>query len=304
VVNRSQDAPAGLSRAQVWVLACRPKTLPAAVVPVVVGSALAWADESFAALPAAFALVCALLIQIGTNLANDYFDFMKGADTAERIGPARVTQSGLVAPATVRRAMIGVFAATFILGLYLVARGGWPVLAIGVASILCAVLYTAGPYPLAYLGLGDAFVFLFFGLVAVGGTYFVQSRHWSAEAFFAAVPIGAITTAILVVNNYRDIDTDRVAGKRTLAVRFGRRASRWEYAGLLAVAYVVPVLQLARDRRSPWILLPLLSIPLAVRVLRVLHHPPDGAALNGALAATGRLLAAYGALYATALVVS
>ena len=286
-----------ISRAQAWILAARPKTLPAAVVPVVVASAVAASEGLFAPLPAVVALVCALLIQIGTNLANDYFDFMKGADSADRIGPVRVVQSGLIPPATVRNAMIAVFVLTFILGLYLVFVGGWPILLIGVASIICAVLYTAGPYPLAYVGLGDVFVFLFFGIVAVTGTYYVQTLQWSVDALIASLPVGAISTAILVVNNYRDIDTDRDANKKTLAVRIGRRATRMEYRLLLLVAYVVPLYQFLQESQPLWLLLPLLSIPFAVSVLLVVEKSRDGAALNGALAGTGKLLALYGVLY-------
>ncbi len=286
-----------ISRAQAWVIAARPKTLPAAVVPVVVGSAVAAAEGMFAPLPAAITMVCALLIQIGTNLANDYFDYMKGADSEHRIGPLRVTQSGLIPPRTVRNAMIAVFVLTFLLGLYLVSVGGWPILAIGLASIFFAVIYTAGPYPLAYVGLGEPFVFLFFGLVAVTGTHYVQALHWSVDALIASLPVGAITTAILVVNNYRDIDTDRATNKKTLAVRIGRAATRIEYHLLLLFAYVVPLLQSLRAAQPLWLLLPLLSLPFAIRVLRIVAHSTDGAELNHALAGTGQLLALYGILY-------
>lgn len=286
-----------ISRAQAWILAARPKTLPAAVVPVLVASAVAIADGVFAPLPAAVALLCALLIQIGTNFANDYFDHIKGADSPDRIGPVRVVQSGLIPPTTVRNAMIGVFALTFVLGLYLVAIGGWPILLIGVASLICAVLYTAGPFPLAYVGLGDLFVFIFFGVVAVTGTYYVQALTWSMDALIASLPVGAISTAILVVNNYRDIDTDRVANKRTLAVRIGRRATRFEYRVLLLAAYAVPLFQILQQDAPLWLLLPLASIPLAFSVLMVVEKSVDGGALNGALAGTGKLLALYGILY-------
>jgi 1,4-dihydroxy-2-naphthoate octaprenyltransferase len=296
----SSSPPPNISRAKAWVIASRPKTLPAAVAPVVVGSAVAAAEGMFALPPAIITLLCALLIQIGTNLANDYFDFMKGADSEHRIGPLRVTQSGLIPSKTVRNAMAGVFALTFLLGLYLVSVGGWPILAIGLASIFCAVIYTAGPYPLAYIGLGDPFVFLFFGIVAVTGTHYVQALHWSAEALIASLPVGAISTAILVVNNYRDIDTDRATNKRTLAVRIGRTATRMEYRTLLLLAYVIPVLQTLRASQSLWMLLPLLSIPFAIRVLRIIGRSTDGAELNHALAGTGQLLAVYAILYSAA----
>ena len=288
---------AQVTRMQAWLLAARPKTLPAAVVPVLVGSAVAAAHDAFTWLPALVALVCALLIQIGTNFANDYFDFIKGADSEERIGPLRVVQSGLIKPSTVRNAMIVVFALTFILGLYLVSVGGWPILVIGIASLFCAVIYTAGPFPLAYVGLGDVFVFLFFGVVAVTGTYYVQALDWSIDAFIASLPVGAISTAILVVNNYRDIDTDRVAGKKTLAVRIGRKATRMEYVLLLLLAYVVPLLQALIQRQPLWLLLPLLSLPLAWKMFGIVRTSTDGEVLNAVLAGTGRLLALYGLLY-------
>lgn len=297
-MQRMNTSPPRISRVQAWVLASRPKTLPAAIVPVLVGSAVAAADGAFSPLPAVVALVCALLIQIGTNLANDYFDFMKGADSEHRIGPVRVTSSGLIPPSTVRNAMIGVFVLTFFLGLYLVSVGGWPILVIGVASLFCAVIYTAGPYPLAYVGLGDVFVFLFFGIVAVTGTYYVQALHWSTDALIASLPVGAISTAILVVNNYRDIDTDRDANKKTMAVRIGRSATRMEYRLLLLLAYAVPVIQFIRIEQPLWLLLPLLSLPFAIRVLRIVERSTDGAELNSALAGTGQLLALYGVLHA------
>ena len=301
--------PGRITRGQAWILAARPKTLPAAVVPVLVGSAVAADAGAFDAFPALIALVCALLIQIGTNLANDYFDFLKGADSEHRIGPIRVTQSGLIPPGTVRSAMIGVFALTFLLGLLLVFHAGWPVLVIGVVSLFCAVIYTAGPYPLAYIGLGDLFVFIFFGIVAVNGTYFVQALDWSNTALIASLPVGAISTAILVVNNYRDIDTDRVANKRTMAVRLGRRGSRVEFRLLMLLAFAVPALQILIGGASFWMLLPLSSQPMALHVLRVLERattatPEDGEALNGALASTGRLLAVFGILYSVAIFLS
>jgi 1,4-dihydroxy-2-naphthoate octaprenyltransferase len=299
-MHTTASSAAAVSPARAWVLAARPKTLPAAVAPVLVASALAFSQDAFAALPATVALLCALLIQIATNLANDYFDYVKGADTAERIGPVRVVQSGLLPPRTVRNAMLAVLAVTFVLGLYLVWVGGWPILLIGVLSLLCAVAYTAGPLPLAYVGLGDVFVFVFFGVVAVMGTYFVQTLQWSREAFIASLPIGAISTAILVVNNYRDIDTDRRSNKRTLAVRIGRRASQVEYGLLLALAYGVALWQVFA-RMSPWFLLPLATLPLAFALIHVLLRSTDGVELNHALGGTGRLLALYALLYSIAL---
>lgn len=286
-----------ISKPKAWLLAIRPKTLPAAIVPVVVGSAVAGADGLFVALPAAVALACALLIQIATNLANDYFDFIKGADTEHRLGPTRVVQSGILPPKLVRNVMSLILVVTFILGLYLVSIGGWPILIIGIVSLICAVAYTAGPVPLAYVGLGDVFVFVFFGVVAVTGTYYVQASVWSLSALIASIPIGAVSTAILVVNNYRDIETDRSAGKKTLAVRFGRKLSRTQYIGLLAIAYLTPFVQVIALEGALSLLLPLLSLPLAVQLVKVLTRSTDGEVLNHALAGTGRLLALYGLLY-------
>src|SRR5512138_1990973 len=228
-------SPSRPSRARAWLMAARPPTLPAAVVPVLVGTA---AVARLGFLPLAFvaALLATVLIQIGTNFANDYFDFHKGADTAERLGPVRVTQSGLIAPSTVRSAMILVFGLAALIGLYLVLAAGWPILVIGLLSIAAGVLYTGGLFPLAYNGLGDVFVFIFFGLVAVCGTAYVHVGTVPAVAAYAALPVALIVTAIIVVNNLRDIDTDRKARKHTLAVLLGRRATRIEYLLLLAGA--------------------------------------------------------------------
>jgi 1,4-dihydroxy-2-naphthoate octaprenyltransferase len=287
------------SAARAWAMAARPPTLPAAVVPVLVGAAAA-APRGFRLLPFAAALLCAVLIQIGTNLANDYFDFRKGADTAARLGPVRVTQSGLIPPATVRNAMIGVFGLAVLVGVYLVAAGGWPILVIGALSIAAGVLYTGGPYPLAYHGLGDLFVFAFFGLVAVCGTAYLMAGAVPPAAWWAALPVACIVTAILVVNNLRDIDTDRAAGKRTLAVLLGRRATRAEYVLLLAAAYLLlpagPLLGLA----GWWALLPLLTLPYAILLIRIVLRA-EGRPLNLALAGTGRLHLLFGTLFAVGL---
>jgi 1,4-dihydroxy-2-naphthoate octaprenyltransferase len=224
----------------------RTRTLPAAAAPVLVGTALATLRGVARPLPALAALVGALLIQVATNLANDYYDFVRGADTAERVGPTRVTQAGLLTPRAVWWGMAAALSAAFVVGVYLALVGGWPVVAIGVASLACAVLYTAGPYPLAYHGLGDVFVFAFFGLIAVAGTYYVQALTFPAEAWWAGAGAGAFSTALLVVNNLRDRETDARAGKRTLAVRLGRRGTQVEYTLLLAVAAFVPAVGIAR----------------------------------------------------------
>lgn len=291
------------STLQAWILAARPKTLAAAVIPVLVGTAVAIADGSFAAGPALAALVGASLIQIGTNFANDYFDHQKGADTDDRLGPTRVVQSGLISAEQVKWATALTFGASALVGAYLVWLGGWPILAVGIASIISGLAYTGGPYPLGYNGLGDVFVFVFFGLVAVTGTHYVQALELSTTALVASVPIGLLSTAILVVNNYRDVDTDRVAGKRTLAVRLGRRATRWQYAVMVLGAYAVPIVQWAVSDAGAWILLPLVSLPLAVMRVRALWQK-SGKQLNVVLAQTAQLLALYGALYAGGFVLS
>lgn len=227
------------SRFSVWVQASRPRTLPAAAAPVFLGVGLAVWRDAVAWLPALAALLGALLIQIATNLANDYFDHERGADTEERVGPVRVTAAGLVAPAQVKRAMVVTLVAAFGVGVYLVAVGGWPIALIGLVSLGLAVAYTGGPFPLAYNGLGDVFVFAFFGLVAVAGTYYVQALAFPAEAWWLGAGTGALSTAVLVVNNLRDRETDAKVGKRTLAVRLGRRWTQVEYAALLVFAAAV-----------------------------------------------------------------
>ncbi|HXF61539.1 MAG TPA: 1,4-dihydroxy-2-naphthoate polyprenyltransferase [Caldilineaceae bacterium] len=278
---------AAISHRRAWLLAARPKTLPAAVGPVLVGAALAAAEGRLAPLSALAALACALLLQIGSNVANDYFDYVKGADTADRLGPTRVTAAGLLAPATVRRGMVVIFGLAALVGLYLVWAGGWPILATGLAAILAALAYTGGPKPFGYLGLGDLFVFLFFGPVAVAGTYFVQTHRLTGTALLLSLPVGALITAILVVNNLRDIETDRRAGKMTLAVRLGRAGAQAEYLALMVAAYISPLLVWGA-LGSPWLLLPWLTAPLALRLLRAVRQE-TGSTLNASLAGTARL---------------
>ncbi|MBM2849707.1 MAG: 1,4-dihydroxy-2-naphthoate octaprenyltransferase [Anaerolineales bacterium] len=280
-----------------WIMASRPRTLTAAIVPVVVGTAVAVRDRVFNPWVALAALFSAVMIQIGTNLANDLFDFKKGADTHTRLGPTRVTSAGLLTPREVEIGMWVVFGLAAASGLYVIYVGGWPMLVIGVASILAGVAYTAGPFPLGYNGLGDLAVFIFFGLVAVLGTYYAQARAVTLGAVLAAVPVGALATAILVVNNVRDADTDRAAGKRTLAVLLGRGAARAEYAVLLTLAYAAPLALWLLRGASVWALLPLLTLPVAARLARVVITT-EGPALNRALAGTAQLLALYGVLFA------
>jgi 1,4-dihydroxy-2-naphthoate octaprenyltransferase len=288
-----------------WLLASRPATLPAAAVPVLVGAAAALAEgAAFRPLVFVATLLAALLIQVGTNFANDYSDFHRGADHAGRLGPTRVTQSGLLSQVAVRRGIIASFGAATLLGAWLVWVGGWPILAIGVASIVFGLAYTGGPWPFGYHGLGDVFVFVFFGLVAVTGTAYLQAGAWSRLALWMSVPVGLIVTDILVVNNLRDLPTDREVGKHTLAVRIGDRATRLQYALLMLVAYAVPtVLAFGRPGRR-WLLLPLASLPLALALVRQLLGGLAGRALNPMLARTGQLLVAFGALLTAGLLLS
>ncbi len=288
------------SRGRVWFSAIRVRTLPAAVAPVLVGSALAARDHAFQPMVAGLCLGFALLIQIGTNFANDYFDFRKGADGPTRLGPRRGVAAGLVAPAVMRRAMLGVFAAAFLLGLGLLPWGGPPLLAIGVASVVCGLAYTGGPWPLGYHGLGDLFVFLFFGLVAVVTTHAVQAGAVSPDAFLVAVPVGLLAANILVVNNYRDVDGDTRAGKRTLVVRFGRGFARAQFAGSLLIALLVPVWLYARDHSLP-LLLPCLLVPMGGSHFRRLQPVAAAPELIALLGDTGKLLAAYAVLLAAGL---
>jgi 1,4-dihydroxy-2-naphthoate octaprenyltransferase len=290
------------TRPQIWLEAARPRTLPAAIAPVMVGSALAARDGAFDPLAAGLCLAFALLVQIGTNFANDYFDFMRGADTAERVGPRRAVAAGLVSPATMKRAAGLVFAVAFVIGLSLIRWGGPWLLAVGISSIVCGVAYTGGPWPLAYHGLGDVFVFVFFGLVAVGVTYFVQAGHFTPDAFLVAVPIGLLAANILVVNNYRDRETDARAGKRTLVVRLGRRAARWQFGGALAVAFAVPGLLFAFRGGNAWQLLPLLLVPLAWKHARRLTKAKSPSELIALLGDTGKFLAAYALLFSAGLI--
>jgi 1,4-dihydroxy-2-naphthoate polyprenyltransferase len=284
-----------------WIGAARLRTLPAAVVPVVVGTAVAYATKAIAWGPALAALGGALAIQIGTNFANDVFDAEKGADGPDRLGPVRAVSAGLVSAAAMKRAMIVAFVVASAFGLYLTLVGGWPIAAAGIASILAGIAYTGGPWPLGYHGLGDVFVLLFFGFVAVCGTVFVQLDTVPALAVWAAIPVGVLATAIIVVNNLRDRATDARAGKRTLAVRLGRRGAIVEYAALLAIAYAVP-LGLAVCASDPWRALPLVTIPLALRRLRDLAGATTGPEFNACLAATAQLMLLHGLLFTIGLV--
>ena len=276
-------------------MAARPRTLPAAVAPVLVGTALAATEGTFKPLTFLAAMLGALFIQIGTNLSNDYSDARRGADTEDRLGPVRVTAGGLVPP---RQVLIGTYLAfglAVLAGTYLIATAGWELLVAGVASIVAGVLYTGGPRPYGYEGLGEVFVFLFFGIVAVAGSYFAQVEEVSWESLVLAVPVGLLASAILVVNNVRDLETDRRAGKRTSAVRLGRERARGLYVAMIALAFVTAPLPWVLGSRSleAWLLLVVLAAPLALPVIRTVRTRIDGPSLNGALAGTGQLQLAF-----------
>jgi 1,4-dihydroxy-2-naphthoate octaprenyltransferase len=275
-----------MSSAKIWVLAARLRTLPAAVAPVLVGTALASAlADEFHPLTLVAALLGAILIQVGTNLSNDYSDARRGADTEDRLGPVRVTAGGLVPPRQVLIATYVTFGLAILVGVYLIAVAGWELLAVGAASILAGVLYTGGPRPYGYEGLGEVFVFLFFGI----GSYFVQVEELPWQAFALAVPVGLLASAILVVNNVRDLETDRRAGKRTLAVRLGRDRTRVLYAVMVLGAFVTTPVTWVFDDLDAWVLLPWLTLPLAVKLIQTVRSTTDGPTLNETLAKTGAL---------------
>jgi len=297
-------------------MAARPQTLPAGAAPVIVGVGLAVHAGVFAPLPALAALVGALLIQIGTNFANDYYDAARGADTDDREGFTRVTAGGLIEPRRVKQAMVATYGLAVLVGLSLVAVGGVPILVVGLSSIVAGVLYTGGPYPYGYHGLGDLFVFVYFGVVAVTGTFYVQAVAHAGvgavpvsipagtvpvDAVVASLPAAGLSTAILVVNNIRDVETDREAGKRTLAVLLGYRPARVEFLLLIGMAYVVPVVFALDPAYGLPALAPLLTLPLVALVARTVLTRSDGEALNPALERTGQTLFAHAVLFAVGL---
>jgi 1,4-dihydroxy-2-naphthoate octaprenyltransferase len=291
--------------ARIWLMAARPRTLPATVAPVLVGTALAATERGEVRwLAFAAALLGALFIQVGTNLSNDYSDARRGADTEDRLGPVRVTAGGLVPPRQVLIATYVTFGLAVLCGAYLIAVAGWALLLIGAASILAGVLYTGGPRPYGYEGLGELFVFLFFGVVAVVGSYYVQTETLELQAFVLAVPVGLLASGILVVNNVRDLDTDRRAGKRTLAVRLGRARTRSLFAAMVYLAYLTVPLPWVAGSLSPWLWLPWLTLPLAAAVVRLVRQHTDGPSLNQALARTGQLELAFCVLLAAGLLLS
>ena len=311
----TETGQADISRRRAWLIAARPQTMPAALAPVLVGTGVAVRDGVFAPLPALVALVGAALIQIGTNFANDYYDAVRGADTADREGFTRVTAGGLIEPAAVKRAMWLAFGAAVVVGAYLVAVAGLPILIVGLVSVALGVAYTGGPYPLAYHGLGDVFVFVFFGVVAVTGTYYVQAAARLGvdllavvprpelvplAAVVASLPVAAVATNILVVNNLRDREEDAETGKNTLAVRFGYGFSRAQFVLLLGTAYAIPPVFLASTGDATT-LLPLLTLPLAGPLTRTVLTETRGEVLNPALERCGKLHAGFATLFALGL---
>jgi 1,4-dihydroxy-2-naphthoate octaprenyltransferase len=294
---RAAEGPASPPAWRAWLAAARPRTLPAALAPIAVGTATAAREGAFDAVVAVLCLATALLLQLAANLANDVFDFERGADGDGRLGPPRATQQGWIAPAAMRRATALALAAAAASGLALVARGGWPLGLAGAASVAAALAYTGGPWPLGYRGLGDLLVFVFFGLVGVVGSHFAHALTAPPVAWAAAVPVGALATAILVVNNLRDLEGDARVGKRTLAVRLGARATRVYYAGLLAAAPLAVGAAVAAGVLPPGALVALACVPALVRLARELART-EGAALNPLLARTARISAGFGLLLA------
>jgi 1,4-dihydroxy-2-naphthoate octaprenyltransferase len=286
-----------------WMLAIRPRTLPAAAAGVVMGAALSWRDSVFRLDAALVCLFTALLLQIGSNLANDVFDFERGTDTAERLGPTRVTQAGILSPGEVKIGMAVVFVLAALLGLYLVWLGGWVIIVLGIAAIISAIAYTGGPFPIGYYGLGDVFVFIFFGLASVAGTYYIQAGFVTPAVWWMTIPPGMIITAILVVNNLRDLENDRKAGKHTMAVRLGEQGTKIQYLICMAIAYLVliPVIDLTL---IPWTtLLAWLSLPIAYQATKIVLTQ-KGRPLNMALAKTGQTALVFSLLFAIGLIVN
>ncbi len=279
-----------------WMLASRPKTLPAAVSPVLIGTSVAYYDNKLNIFAALIALICSILIQIGTNFVNDLYDHLKGSDGEERIGPERALATGIISVSQMKKAIYLTFGVTFLLGLYLVYIAGWPILIVGIVSIASGYAYTAGPYPLAYNSLGDVFVFLFFGVVAVVGTYYVQALQLTDLIFVASIPAGTLITNILVVNNYRDIDEDQKNNKNTLAVKFGKQFSRFQYLIQLVIAYVVPVYIYLKYEFGLVLLLPLITLPIAIKLYLQLSNL-QGKALNKTLELTAKLSVLYSILF-------
>jgi 1,4-dihydroxy-2-naphthoate octaprenyltransferase len=285
-----------------WLLASRPKTLLAAVVPVMVGSALAISMKKFFLPYSLVALLCSILIQIGTNFTNDLYDYLKGSDTVKRKGPRRVLASGLISVNEMRIAIILVFGLTFLLGLYLVYSVGILILWVGIFSIFAGIIYTAGPFPLAYNGFGDVFVFIFFGIIGTMGTFYLHTHEISILSFIVSIPVGALITNILVVNNFRDIEEDRKANKRTLAVLMGRIFTRWQFILLMILSYLTTILLHFNFSYSLWIFLPFSSLPVSIILIKMLYTL-KGEELNTTLELSAKFAGFYGLLFAIGLIV-
>ncbi len=289
-----------MNKTLIWILAARPKTLLAAFVPVIVGTSLAVAEGSYNLFVSSVALICSILIQIGTNFTNDLYDHLKGADTKERVGPKRALNEGWVTVAQMKVAIYLSFLLSFLMGLYLVYYAGPFILLIGILSIISGFMYTAGPFLLAYNGLGDLFVFLFFGFVGTVGTYFINTGYISSQALISAIPVGALVTNILVVNNYRDIEQDKMAGKQTLAVLLGKNFAFVEYCTLLASSFAVPLIMYIYYDLTYWIFLPYLTLPFAYKLIIMLLNY-KGTELNPALELSAKLSALFGLLFSLGL---
>jgi 1,4-dihydroxy-2-naphthoate octaprenyltransferase len=297
------NQPKKISKFQTWVLASRPKTLPAAVSPVIIGSAVAFAEGGFRFLPALAAFLGALLLQIGANLANDVFDFEKGADQRNRLGPLRVTQAGLLSPSEVKTGMWLTFVLAGLCGIYMTLVSGWYIVLIGLLAILAAIAYSGGPFPYGYRGLGEFFVFVFFGFAAVCGTYYAQTGYISQLAVLSSIPVGLLIVSILVVNNVRDFESDKAANKRTLAVRFGLDWAKQEFVVVVILAFVITILLVITDLATPWLLLTWLSLPLVFSTSSSILNQ-RGKILNKTLAETGKLTLYFSLFYAIGLILS
>jgi len=292
----------GHTKVQSWILAARPKTLLAAFVPVLVGSALAVSVNSFYPAYSIAALVCAALIQIGTNFTNDLYDHLKGADNKKRKGPQRALASGLISVNEMKWGITFTFGLSFLIGLYLVYSAGWVILVIGIISIAAGFIYTAGPFPLAYNGLGDVFVFIFFGIVGTMGTYYLHTTEFTFLSFLISLSVGAVTTNILIVNNFRDIDEDKAAGKNTLAVFIGRSFTRLEFILLLVFCYLVLIILFTEYNFSYWIFLPFITLPFAALLIKMLFKL-SGTELNKTLELSAKFSGLYGLLFAAGLII-
>ncbi len=289
------------SKIETWIIASRPKTLLAAIVPVMVGSSLAYSENILVPLYSCIALICSILIQTGTNYTNDLYDYLKGADNEERKGPLRVLSSGLISPKEMKLAIFTAYGLAFLFGLYLVYTGGIIVLIIGVISILAGIAYTAGPYPLAYNGLGDVFVFVFFGIIGTAGTYYLHSHEFTILSLIISIPVGALITNILVINNYRDIDEDKLAKKYTLAVKLGKIFTRNQFIISITFSYLILFIIYFEFNYNYWIFLPALTLPIAFRLIRMLYIL-EGTQLNKTLELSAKYAALFGLLFSIGLV--